>query len=161
MNCGALTRPANGRVSYTAATYGHRAFYSCNTGYNRVGSSTRRCQATRRWSGSAPTCSRTLLASYCIQICQWMRYAYDEFLSTAVDCGILTNPANGSVSHNSGTTFRQTATYSCNTGYILVGSSTRTCQATRRWSGSPPTCPRMLLKLVSMYRNYSDTTYVN
>ena len=77
----------------------------------------------------------------------------NSLLSTAVDCGTLTNPANGSVSYSSGTTFRQTATYSCNTGYNLVGSSTRTCQATRRWSGSAPTCPRMLLlKLVSMYR---------
>ena len=45
------------------------------------------------------------------------------FSSTAVDCGALTNPANDRVSHTGGVTFRQTATYRCNTGYILVGSS--------------------------------------
>ena len=50
---------------------------------------------------------------------------------TAVDCGTLTNPVNGQVSHPGGTTFGQTATYSCNTGYNLVGDSTRTCQATK------------------------------
>ena len=44
-----------------------------------------------------------------------------SFLSTAVDCSALTNPANGQVSHPDGTTFGQTATYSCNTGYNLVG----------------------------------------
>ena len=62
-----------------------------------------------------------------------------------MDCGTLTNPANGEVSHTGGTTFGQTATYRCNADYNLVGGSTRTCQATRVWSGSVPTCQRMLL----------------
>ena len=62
-----------------------------------------------------------------------------------MDCGTLTNPANGSVNHHAGATFGQTANYSCNIGYNLVGGSTRICQATRTWSGSAPTCQRMLL----------------
>ena len=65
-----------------------------------------------------------------------------------VDCGDLTDPANGQVTHTSGTTFRQIATYSCNTGYNLVGDSTRTCQATGVWSGSAPTCEGVLLKVL-------------
>ena len=69
-------------------------------------------------------------------------------LSTAEDCGNLTDPVNGQVSHPAGTTFGQTATYSCNTGYNLVGDSTRTCQAEGNWSGSAPTCQGMLLTLV-------------
>ena len=68
-------------------------------------------------------------------------------LSTAVNCGTLTNPANGRVSHTAGTTFGRIATYSCNTGYTRVGVSTRTCQATRVWSGNAPTCQGMLLLL--------------
>ena len=62
-----------------------------------------------------------------------------------VGCGNLTAPASGSVTHT-GTTFGQAATYSCNTGYNLVGNSTRTCQATGQWSGSAPTCQGTLLK---------------
>ena len=65
---------------------------------------------------------------------------------TVVDCGSLTDPANGQVDLTSGTTFGQTATYSCNTAYNLVGDSTRTCQATGVWSGSAPTCEGMLVK---------------
>ena len=65
--------------------------------------------------------------------------------SPVVDCGTLTNPANGQVIHTGGTTFGETATYSCNTGYRLVGSSIRTCLVTRGWSGSIPTCQCMLL----------------
>ena len=59
---------------------------------------------------------------------------------TAVDCGPLTHPANGQVTHSAGTTLGQTATYSCNTGYNLVGNSTRTCQAIGNWSERAPTC---------------------
>ena len=63
-----------------------------------------------------------------------------------MDCGTLTDPTNGQVSHTAGTTFEQAATYSCDRGYNLVGGSTRTCQATGVWSGSAPTCQGMLLK---------------
>ena len=64
-----------------------------------------------------------------------------------VDCGNLTDLTNGQVNHTAGTTFGQTATYSCNTGYNLVGDSTHTCQATGQWSGSAPTCDGMLLRM--------------
>ena len=70
-------------------------------------------------------------------------------LSTAVDCGPLCNLTNGQVSHTAGTTFGQTATYSCNTGYNLVGDNTRTCQADGEWSGSAPTCQGMFLYWVT------------
>ena len=68
------------------------------------------------------------------------------FILAIVDCGTLTDPANGRVTYTSGTTFGNTTTYSCNTGYNLVGDSIRTCQATGNWSGSAPACHGMLLK---------------
>ena len=78
---------------------------------------------------------------------------HDVFLFvTAVDCGSLTDPANGQVDHTAGTTFQQTATYSCNTGYNLVGNRARTCQAAGNWSGSAPTCQGVYIcKLTIFY----------
>ena len=76
---------------------------------------------------------------------------------SAVNCGNLTNPANGQVAHTAGTTFGQTATYSCNAGYYLVGESNRTCQATGNWSESAPTCQGMLLLYFMLYDIF--TTY--
>ena len=70
---------------------------------------------------------------------------------TDVDCGTLTYPTNGQVSHTAGTTFGQTATYSCDTGYNLVGDNTRICQATGVWSGSAPTCQGMLFLKLEYY----------
>ena len=68
------------------------------------------------------------------------------FFLTVVDCGNLTAPAYGQVDHSAGTRLGQNATYSCDTGYNLVGDSTRVCQAEGDWSGSAPTCQGMLLK---------------
>ena len=70
------------------------------------------------------------------------------FPLTVVVCGTLTNPVNGQVSDTAGTTFGQTATYSCSTGFNLVGDNTRTCQATGMWSGSAPTCQGTFMCIV-------------
>ena len=39
----------------------NEATYSCNTGFNVVGESVRRCLASAMWSGSAPECERKLV----------------------------------------------------------------------------------------------------
>ena len=83
--------------------------------------------------------------------CRKLHYV---FLILTVDCGNLTDPANGQVNHTAGTTVGETGTYSCNTGYNLVGDSTRTCQATGSWSGSEPTCQGMLLH--SVYLSFHE-----
>ena len=73
------------------------------------------------------------------------------YLSTAVNCGALNNPANGQVTHPAGMTFGRTATYSCNTGYNLVGDNIRMCQATGVWSGNAPTCHGVLLSYMYVW----------
>lgn len=65
-------------------------------------------------------------------------YMHLVFLS-AVDCGSLDNPVNGDVDVPQ-TEFPGVATYTCNTGYILSGGNTRTCQTNEMWSGVAPTC---------------------
>ena len=62
-------------------------------------------------------------------------------ISFFTDCGGLVDPNNGNVDTTSGTEYQDTATYSCNTGYDLIGATTRTCQADSLWSPpTPPTC---------------------
>ena len=75
-----------------------------------------------------------------------------------MNCGSLSDPANGQVTLTTGKSFEQTATYSCDTGYNLVGNSTRTCQATGNWSESAPTCQGMLLHSVYLwsFHEYSE-----
>ncbi len=81
-----------------------------------------------------------------------------KHLPTAVDCGSLDAPSNGSVNTSSGTTFMMTATYTCVTGYNIVGSQNRTCGASGTsgattlsdgvWSPAAPVCESMLYQCV-------------
>ena len=61
------------------------------------------------------------------------------------DCGSLPGPANGRVEFT-GTTEGATATYSCDSGYRLEGSSTRTCLSSG-WSGTAPSCEFIFLHM--------------
>ena len=58
------------------------------------------------------------------------------------DCGSLTTPGNGSVQLTVAgtTTYRATATQSCNTGFDLSGVVNVTCGADGNWSDSAITC---------------------
>ena len=60
-------------------------------------------------------------------------------------CPDLTDPANGMVVM-SGTLVGNTATYSCNSGFALVGAQTVTCQANGMWSDPLPTCEPIGMK---------------
>ena len=69
---------------------------------------------------------------------------------TAVSCPSLDSLANATLSYSqSGAgpySFGTSLTYSCNTGYYLVGNAQRTCSGTTVtgiWSGPDPECLRM------------------
>ena len=57
----------------------------------------------------------------------------------AVECSYLPNPANGVVTQM-GTSPGSLATYTCNGGFVVVGTATLVCQADGQWSGDAPTC---------------------
>ena len=61
-----------------------------------------------------------------------------------VNCSSLTNPNNGvincSIRDDGVPSYEDTCSFTCNTGYELTGSETRTCQSDRNWSGSNVTC---------------------
>ena len=61
-------------------------------------------------------------------------------LIIVIDCGPLTAPSKGQVNTSSGTIFGSTAMYTCDTGYTLSGSQTRTCEAGGNWSSIDPVC---------------------
>ena len=65
-------------------------------------------------------------------------FAIYEF-TLAVQCPALSDPENGAVSIT-GTGVGDIATYTCNDGFELSGSDTRTCESDGEWSGSAPTC---------------------
>ncbi|XP_053398283.1 neurogenic locus Notch protein-like [Mercenaria mercenaria] len=111
-DCGTTVAPANGGVDLTdGTTYESVIVFQCDNGYDLVGQSSLECQADSNWDASKPTCN-------------------------IKDCGFLSDPTNGAVDHADGTTYLAEAVFSCDTGYTLIGTSSRICQASGSWSGS-------------------------
>ena len=63
-----------------------------------------------------------------------------------VSCPSLTDPNNGVITCSPGDdgvpSYEYTCSFTCNTGYELTGSDTRTCQSNGSWSGSDDVCKR-------------------
>ena len=63
-----------------------------------------------------------------------------------VQCLPLTNPNNGTVNCSLGDdgalSNEDTCSVTCNTGYELTGSDTRTCQSNGSWNGTDGVCTR-------------------
>ena len=64
--------------------------------------------------------------------------------SISVPCPSLTNPSNGMMACLLGVdgtpSYEDTCSFTCNTGYELTGSDTRTCQSDGSWSDSESMC---------------------
>ena len=81
-------------------------------------------------------------------MCQRISFTMYLFCTSflAVDCGDPGTPTNGQ--HNlSSMTYNSVVTYTCDVGYTLQGSNSRTCQLSGQWNGSVPQCIGMLLNI--------------
>ena len=76
----------------------------------------------------------------------WLVQISHIYPSIAVDCGPLTEPANGGISLPF-TTRGAEAVYSCNVNYTLVGVAVSVCMDDGTWSeSSDPVCEGELKK---------------
>ncbi|XP_043932400.1 complement receptor type 1-like [Protopterus annectens] len=115
-NCGPLTNIANGYYEVIDTLFQSKATYYCNRGFRLVGNNQLTCTATG-WKPKVPYCERT-------------------------DCGPLPNIENGYLDLPDAS-LDAVATYSCNDGFSLIGSSRVTCTATG-WDSEAPTCQRIV-----------------
>ncbi|XP_068020676.1 P-selectin-like isoform X3 [Melanerpes formicivorus] len=103
---------------YGDFSYNSTCLFRCQEGFEQQGAGTLRCLASQQWSADPPTC-------------------------TAVTCPVLSAPARGKLncSHLHGDfTFGSTCAFSCQTGFVLLGSEHRECTATGSWTGDAPRC---------------------
>ena len=69
-----------------------------------------------------------------------------------MDCGSLQDPLNGKVQFTD-TTLGATAIYTCNQGYVLVGTQQRNCKSQGVWAGDSPSCAAaqgLLMRIILM-----------
>ncbi|CAI8000472.1 Sushi, von Willebrand factor type A, EGF and pentraxin domain-containing protein 1, partial [Geodia barretti] len=122
IDCGILPPIPNGGVTTTGTEIDAQATYSCNGGFVLQGVEIRICQGNGLWSVEAPSCIPRQVFT----------------------CVELEAPENGEVSV-SGLTVGSVASYRCNNGFILVGTTSRRCHEGARggWTGNAPTCQRV------------------
>ncbi|XP_064386513.1 sushi, von Willebrand factor type A, EGF and pentraxin domain-containing protein 1-like [Halichondria panicea] len=124
VDCGTPPSITNGSPAGipTTTTFTGTVTYSCNDGYALFGIATSTCQANTTWS-RPPECRANV---------------------TALACTDLMDLVNGGITYDMETINNRpvdtVATYTCNTGYTLIGGSTSTCGSDGVWSGSPPKC---------------------
>uniref|UniRef100_A0A8B9HZB1 Selectin P n=1 Tax=Astyanax mexicanus TaxID=7994 RepID=A0A8B9HZB1_ASTMX len=109
MNC---SNPINSN------SYSSTCTFSCEEGFELVGSPTTQCDHTGHWTQPAPTC-------------------------TAITCGPPMVPANGNMTCTGPLakfSFRSSCALICEEGYSPAGESTLTCLKTGNWSAETPTC---------------------
>uniref|UniRef100_A0A8C7GCM9 CUB and Sushi multiple domains 3 n=1 Tax=Oncorhynchus kisutch TaxID=8019 RepID=A0A8C7GCM9_ONCKI len=116
--CGVPTAPLNGGVQAVDYSVAARLTYFCNNGF-RLSSkdlTATVCQPDGTWSNhnKIPRCP-------------------------VISCGELPTPPNGR-KIGTQTTFGASAIFSCNPGYILVGSTVRECMLSGLWSGTETQC---------------------
>ena len=73
-------------------------------------------------------------------------HAYMRCFTLLVTCSALSDPSNGMVGcsqgDNEAPSHEDTCNFTCNTGYNLTGSESRTCQSDGTWSGNATMCIR-------------------
>ncbi len=75
-------------------------------------------------------------------------------------CGQLSSPVNGGLSLSSGVNEGSVATYTCDTGFNLTGSATRTCTSDGGWIPAAPVCLRISKsQYIKLYTVIKCTTY--
>lgn len=100
-------------ASYSTLTVGGNVHYTCPQNYRMIGDSLRTCLTSGEWSGIEPTCR--------VKQCP---------------IPIISNGRIEMTSRNIGSFI----TYTCNEGYILVGSVGRFCTTAETWTQEDPTC---------------------
>ncbi|XP_050014365.1 P-selectin [Alexandromys fortis] len=100
--------------------------FSCNKGYELVGSTSVECTVSGRWSSPPPTCT-----------------GVTSLPNPEVRCPVLTTPGQGtmSCSHHLGTFAPNTTCYfGCKTGFTLRGASSLRCRTSGQWTAVTPAC---------------------
>ncbi|XP_066534535.1 CUB and sushi domain-containing protein 1a [Hoplias malabaricus] len=103
-------------ISGSLNELGAQIMLSCTPGYYLGGRRTIKCLANGTWGGQE-----------------------EKSTCKIISCGELPSPPNGK-KMGTLTTFGATAIFMCNTGYTLVGSHVRECQANGLWSGVDTKC---------------------
>ncbi|XP_074641309.1 sushi, von Willebrand factor type A, EGF and pentraxin domain-containing protein 1-like [Tubulanus polymorphus] len=113
INCGRPPIVENADIEIGGETYGDVVHYLCHFGFKLRGQNKIMCKNNSKWT-NPPSCHKIICTD-----------------PPAIKNGIV---------EISGNYYSDTATYSCNDRFLLVGSSILQCNLTANWQGQYPRC---------------------
>lgn len=158
---------SNGRMFGDVFTYQSEIRYECDVGYNLLGSEIRRCLENGQWDNPIPVCdivhcprlrlshgsfstfktefgtSVTLVCNKgysLVGLAEILCLANGSWSTQITSCVKIECAQPGVISNSKILVSGTVATYNCNVGYTLVGSSRRECQADGTWDSVEPSC---------------------
>ena len=93
------------------------------------------------------------------------KFSVNNFHYLIAQCPEIQSPEDGMVTTTSRRLSGDNATYTCNSGYLLVdinldpGNDVRTCQTDGTWSGLEPQCVGMLIMLIACRQAQTYASY--
>lgn len=126
VKCNPLGTPSNGRINLTKTSYNGQASFTCDDGFNLIGSSTITCMANGNWSDDVPYCK------------------------SLYECSALENPSNGFLIYasDSGPINEKQETYpvgtfveiKCDEGFHIDGENLISCSELGSWDFDVEDC---------------------
>ncbi|XP_028412378.1 uncharacterized protein LOC114535196 [Dendronephthya gigantea] len=113
--CLPIYTPVNGKKNCSGYTTDHTCSFSCSIGYKEVGSHTRRCTASKLWSGKEMKCK-------------------------AIHCPAPREPKDGFIYSPCNTRFNSECRGGCNNGFYINDTSKLVCTVEGKWEPSQITC---------------------
>uniref|UniRef100_A0A3Q2QHC0 CUB and Sushi multiple domains 3 n=1 Tax=Fundulus heteroclitus TaxID=8078 RepID=A0A3Q2QHC0_FUNHE len=116
--CGDPGTPVGGFREGRSFIYQSEVSFSCSPPLILVGTTTRLCENDGTWSGTQPRCIEP----------------------TKTSCDNPGTPRYGSLNRTYGFKVGSVVSFQCQSGHLLQGSSSRTCQPDLTWTGTQPEC---------------------
>ncbi|XP_033821493.1 E-selectin-like [Periophthalmus magnuspinnatus] len=133
IQCPKLSSPQWGSVRCSdplgPSSYQSTCVFACEEGYELTGSQTDTllCESTGQWNATQPSC-------------------------TAVQCPTLPEQSNLIITCED-LSFGSSCSFSCATGFTLVGHETITCTSSAEWSNNMPFCEAVRCPAISVLEN--------
>ncbi|XP_019630392.1 PREDICTED: E-selectin-like [Branchiostoma belcheri] len=128
VQCPLMSPPLNGFMT-GPNSYGDVVNFTCEPGYNLVGTSSLTCLPDGTWNGNLPTCTDR------------------NVVNTAAQCPLLSPPLNGFMTGSN--SYGDVVNFTCDPGYNLVGTSSLSCLSDGTWNGNLPSCTAVQCPLPS------------
>ena len=120
--CSNPSSPSNGAVTSAGNSVGDTATYTCNTGFELIGYAEATCTLSTDGNSASfmpaqPICRRKFSM---VHACYIYRLLFSALCTNA------SSPSNGEAT-SAGNSVGDAATYTCNTGFELIGQAVATC----------------------------------